>query len=123
MIRNISYRTSSSKLLESHSLLDFFQKLFKYFEENNIDPEMYCNAEIPVVISWDDGSVDENDICDFIVSAYESMVVWHDGKRGYELLSLLSQHYKPSPLGESDPNVLQIMSEIFDRHFSHVGVC
>lgn len=120
MIKKIIYSGHDDEIIGSNSLLRFFQKLFESL--NGVDAEIYCNNESSISIRWEDGRLDTNiDLCNFIVAAYESLVVWHDGGKGYELLSLLSTHYKPSPLGESDPDVLEIMNSIFDKHFEAKG--
>lgn len=121
MITDITYNSNGLELVKADTLYNFFKNLFQYFETKDIDAEIYCNDESYIIVNWDDRTDTNCDICNFIVSAYESMVLWHDGKKGYELLSLLSQHYKPSPLGESDPNILGLMKNVFDRHFEGKG--
>lgn len=120
-IAGIQYHARSGAVVEGSGLLDFFQKLFAFFEAENLDPEQYCNDESSISVSWTDQSLETNiDVCDFIATAYAEMCLWHDGGQGYVLLSLLSLNYKPGPRGGNLESETRYTA-IFDRHFEAGG--
>lgn len=112
-----------TSIVWADGLLEFFQKFFKWVDQENLDPEDYCGGSYDIqFIIGDEGDWSGLNPGDVIAAAYETMSLWHDGGKGYELLSLLGMHYSPGPMGEGEePGVKEIIEDILEPHFQAGG--